>query len=128
MAYVWYCRPLLVEFGTCNIYDSNIIFTLVHDTVEASIVATEVLEGGHCAVLVARSCRKWFYKHDLTPQGEGSSCGRRRKARDLGERSDMTSDLHLSPHIACVRRNHARRTGCWVVVEVTDAVVSLNCT
>ena len=46
----------LVESRTCNIYDSNIIFTLVHDTVEASIVATAVLGGGYCAFLVALSC------------------------------------------------------------------------
>ena len=48
----------LVESRTCNIYDSNIIFTLVHDTVEASIVATAVLKGGYCAFLVALSCGK----------------------------------------------------------------------
>ena len=89
--------------------------------VQASIVATEVLEeGGDRAVLVARAwprARKMVRQGP--PQGRGSLCRRRWQARDLGERSDMVSNLHPNLDSVCKQTNDTRRTD-WAVGEEPD--------
>lgn len=53
------------------------------------------------------------------PQGRGSLCRRGWQVRDLGDRSDMVSDLHPNLDSFCKQRDDTRRTG-WAVGEEPD--------